>query len=78
MAQGSYSKRNVRTAFGARRAFYVRTETAGLWIVQASANTQAELAAAIGRAQARKPGAAIRVTDSTGAVVSETAAALAA
>ena len=70
--------RNLRTSFGATRRYYVRTETAGLWIVQASANTQAELAAAVARVQSRKPGAAIRVTDSTGAVVEETAAALAA
>ncbi len=77
MATGSY-RRSLSTSYGARRAFYVRTETAGLWIVAASANTQPELAAAIARVRARKPGAAIRVTDSTGAVVSETAAALAA
>ena len=70
--------RNLRTAFGARRAFYVRTQAGSMWIVAASANTQAELAAAIARVQARKPGAAIRVTDGTGAVVEETAAALAA
>ena len=70
--------RNLRTSFGATRRYYVRTETAGLWIVQASANTEAELAAAVARVRARKPGAAIRVTDGQGAVVSETAAALAA
>ena len=70
--------RNLSTSFGAARRFYVRTETAGLWIVQASANTQAELAAAIVRVQGRKPGAAIRVTDGQSTVVSETAAALAA
>ena len=70
--------RNLRTAFGARRAYYVRTQVGDLWIVRASANTTAELAAAYARVQARKPGAAIRVTDSTGAVVSETTAARAA
>ncbi len=77
MAQASY-RRNVRTSFGATRRFYVRTETAGLWIVQASANTQAELVAAVARVRARKLGTEIRVTDSTGAVVSETTAARAA
>ncbi len=77
MASQSY-RRNVRTSFGARRAFYVRTQVGDLWIVQASADTKAELAAAIARVQARKPGQPIRVTDSTGAVVEETAAALAA
>ena len=70
--------RNVRTAFGATRRFYVRTETAGLWIVQASANSQAELAAAVARVRARHPERSIRVTDGQGAVVEETAAALAA
>ena len=77
MAQASY-RRNVRTSFGATRRYYVRTEVGGLWIVQASANTEAELAAAIARVQARKPGQSIRVTDAQAAVVEETAAALAA
>ncbi len=77
MAQASY-RRNVRTSFGATRRYYVRTETAGLWIVQASASTEAELAAAIARVRARKPGQPIRVTDARGAVVEETTAALAA
>ncbi len=70
--------RSWRTTCGATRRYYVRVERAGLWIVQASADSQAELAAAIWRVQARKPGQAIRVTDSSGAVVSETTAALAA
>ena len=77
MASQSY-RRNVRTSFAKARRYYVRTETAGLWIVQASANSQTELAAAVARVQARKPGAAIRITDGQGAVVEETAAALAA
>ena len=73
MATGSY-RRNLRTAYGARRAFYVRTLVGGLWIVAASADSQAELAAAIARVQARHPDRQVRVTDSTGAVVEQTAA----
>ncbi len=79
MASQSY-RRNVRTSFGARRAFYVKTQQSptSLWVVAASANTQAELAAAVARVRARHPERAIRVTDGQGAVVEETAAALAA
>ena len=55
MAAGSYSKRNVRTAFGARRPMYVQANG----ITQGSARNDAELAALIGRVSARKPGAVL-------------------
>ena len=46
-----------------------------LWIVAASANTEAELAAAVARVRARHPERSIRVTDSGGSVVDTLAAA---
>ena len=65
MASGSYSKRNWRTACGRTRRYYIRTQASptSLWLVAASADTEAQLAAAIERARAAHPGAALRVDE---------------
>ena len=65
MAQGSYDKRNWRTACGRTRRFYVKTQASptGLWLVAASADTEAQLAAAIERARLAHPGQALRVDE---------------
>ena len=59
----SQQRGNYRTACGMRRRFYIRTQASpgGLWTVGASADTEAQLAAAISRVRARYPHEALRV-----------------
>ena len=64
MAQAGYQRGgNWRTSCGRLRKFYIRTQASpgGLWTVGASADTEAQLAAAIERVRARYPHEAIRV-----------------
>ena len=66
MASGSYSsRRNWRTACGRTRRYYIRTQgtPTSLWTVAASADTEAQLAAALERARLAHPGAALRVDE---------------
>ena len=64
MARGSYQQRGTwKTSCGRLKRFYVKTQASptGLWTVGASADTAEQLAAAIGRVQARYPGHPLRV-----------------
>ena len=68
MASGSYQQRGTyRTACGRTRRYYVKTQASptSLWLVAASADTEAQLAAAIERARAAHPGQALRVDEYT-------------
>ena len=57
--------RSYRTSCGRTRRYYVRTQASptSLWLVAASADTEAQLAAAIERARAAHPGQALRVDE---------------
>ena len=74
------SSGNWRVTCGRTRTFYVKYQPqgAGYWLVGASADSRAKLAAAVARVQARYPQSAIRVTDAQGAVVDAAVAARAA
>jgi len=66
MAAASYSsQRNWRTACGRTRKYYIRTQASptSLWLVVASADTEAQLAAAIERARLAYPDQALRVDE---------------
>ena len=57
--------RSYRTSCGRLRRYYVKTQATptSLWLVAASADTEAQLAAAIERARAAHPGQALRVDE---------------
>ena len=80
MAAGSYSKRTWRSAQGGLRAFYVRTLIGQTWLAAGSADSEAQLAALIGRVQRRCPERPMRVERNVGGtlVVVEEATTLAA
>ena len=70
MASGSYSKRNLRTAFGATRRFYAKVRTPGsdFWLTAGSADTEAQRDALVTRVQARYPERELVVVDTTAAL----------
>jgi len=63
MAQAGYQRRGTwKTSCGRLRTYYVQTSSGGgSWTTAASADTEAQLAAAIERVRARRPERAIRV-----------------
>ena len=69
-----------RTTCGRTRAFYVKYQPrdASYWLVGASADSRAKVAAAVAQVRAHYPEAAIRVTDAQGALVDAAVAARAA
>ena len=67
--------RNWRTTCGALRTFYVRTLIGQTWVAAGSADSEAQLAALIGRVQRRCPERAMRIERNVGGtlvVVEET------
>ncbi len=73
--------RNWRTTCGGLRAFYVRTLVGQTWVAAGSADSEAQLAALVGRVRVRCPERAMRIERNVGGtlvVVEETTAAAAA
>jgi hypothetical protein len=64
-------KRNWRSAQGRTRRFYVKTRRTptSLWVTAGGADSEAQLAALIGRVQARYPERELAVVDTTAALV---------
>ena len=67
MTRGSYSKRNVRTAFGATRRYYAKVRTPGsdFWLTAGGADTEAQRDALVARVQAKYPDRELVVVDTT-------------
>ena len=55
--------RSWRTTCGATCRYYVQTTIGASWVTAGSANTDAQLAALIGRVQARCPERALRIVE---------------
>ncbi len=57
--------RNLATSYGRVRRYYVKTQATptSLWIAAASADTEAQLVAAVARVRARRPECAIQVVE---------------
>ena len=65
MAAGSYSKRDVRTAFGRTRRYYakVRRPCSDFWLTAGGADTEAQRDALVARVQAKYPERELVVVD---------------
>ena len=67
MADRSYTKRNVRTAFGRTRRFYAKVRMPGsdFWLTAGGADTEAQRDALVARVQAKYPERELVVVDTT-------------